>query len=421
LKLSIKNRLKVLASGSIDEYIKGFLSGEDLPGQQTVDTEMAMKYSAVSACVRVRAETFASVPMLLYKKTDDGRKQVTDLPIADILHGCPNSEMSPFGFKETLMTNFDISGNTVCHRLVGGTGTLLGLYPYNHSAVKIERDKETKKLIYVIGSGSEQKKLQRNEVLHVPNLSFDGVCGLSPISYAAQSILLGVSYEKYGVNFYRNAALPSGVFESPSPLSEPAYDRLKKGIKENYTGLKNSGIPMLLEEGMKWQQVTINPIDAQLLESKYFQIEDIARIYRVPQHLIGLLEHATFTNIEHQSLEFVMYTMLPIFKRFEDSINCQILTSDQRKNGYYVEAKIDGLLRGDSKTRADSYAMGRQWGWLSANDICRLENLPNIGTQGDIYLTPLNMGDSAHINDKSAANNYANLVEDIYKMISERR
>jgi HK97 family phage portal protein len=415
LKLGIKSRIKVLATGSIDEYIKGFLSGEDLPGQQTVDSEMAMKYSAVSACVRVRAETFASVPMLLYKKTESGREQVNDLPIADILHGCPNPEMSPFGFKETLMTNFDVSGNTVCQRLLGGDGTLLGLYPYNHSMVRIERDKDTKKLVYLIGSGTDQKKLQRNEVLHVPNLSFDGVCGLSPISYAAQSILLGISYEKFGVKFYQNAAMPSGAFAAADGLSDIAYNRLREGLKQNYTGLKNTGTPMLLEEGLKWDQITINPIDAQLLESKYFQIEDIARIYRVPQHLIGLLEHATFTNIEHQSLEFVMYTMLPIFKRFEDSINCQILTSDNRKNGYYVEAKIDGLLRGDSKTRAESYAIGRQWGWLSVNDIRRFENMEKI-PNGNRYLEPSNMTEAG-----KPASTTDNLVEDIYRMISERR
>lgn len=421
MKLNLTNRLKVLATGDISDYNKAWFSGADLPGDQPIDRETAMKYSAVSACIRVRAETFASVPALLYRKTDDGRKQVNDLYLADILHSTPNDEMSSFGFKEACMTNFDIGGNIVCERLVNKAGELIGLYPYRHDLVKIDRDQTTKKLVYQIGSGTDRKPLRRDQVLHVPNLSFDGVKGLSPIEYAAQSIRLGMSYEQYGVNFYRNAAMPSGVFESPNALSESAYTRLKKDLKDNYTGLKKSGVPMLLEEGMKWNQVTVNPIDAQLLESKYFQIEDICRIYRVPQHLIGLLQHATFTNIEHQSLEFVMYTMLPIFKRYEDCINSQLLTREQRMAGYYVEFKIDGLLRGDSKTRAESYAIGRQWGWLSVNDIRRLENMPGIGPAGDIYLTPLNMGDSSKMDQQSAASNYQNLVEDIYKMIDERR
>jgi len=358
------------------------------------------------------------VPCLLYQKIKDGREQKTDLKIADIMHAYPNDEMSAYGFKETLMTNFDISGNIVCERLMGGGGELLGLYPYNHTMVEINRNKDSNKLEYTIGSGSDKKVLQRNQVLHVPNLSFDGVVGLSPISYAAESINLGISYEKYGVNFYRNAALPSGVFEHPTAISELAHTRLKESLKKEYTGLKNAGTPMILEEGMKWHGITINPVDAQLLESKYFQIEDIARIYRVPQHLIGLLEHATFTNIEHQSLEFVMYTMLPIFKRFEDAINGQLLTPQQRETGYYVEFKIDGLLRGDAKSRADAYAVGRQWGWMSVNDIRKLENMPGIAN-GDRYLEPANMTEAGSA--PSAASNYANLVEDIYRMISERR
>lgn len=420
MKLSLKNRLKVLATGSIDEYSRLFLSGADLPLDRGIDADLAMKYSAVSACVRVRAETFASVPMILYRKTAEGREQVTDLLISDILHARPNDEMSAFGFKETLMTNFDVGGNVVCERLLNAAGELVGLYPYRHDLVKIDRDKTTNKLIYRIGSGPAQKTLTRGQVLHVPNLSFDGVIGLSPIAYAAQAIRLGLSYEQFGVRFYDNAAAPSGVFETPQALSDQAFARLKEDLKKNYTGLKNSGTPMLLEEGMKWQQVTINPIDAQLLESKYFQIEDICRIYRVPQHLVNKLDRSTFTNIEHQSLEFVVYTMLPIFKRFEEAMNCQLLTADQRRKGYYLEAKIDGLLRGDSKTRAEAYAVARQWGWLSVNDIRKLENMPTIGPAGDMYLTPLNMGDSA---DPGAggANGATNLATDIYKLLADRR
>jgi HK97 family phage portal protein len=316
------------------------------------------------------------------------------------------------------MTNFDVSGNTVCERLFNTKKELIGLYPYKHDMVTIARDKDTKKLVYIIGNDADRKILKRNQVLHVPNLSFDGVVGLSPISYAAQSIQLGLSYETYGVNFYRNAALPSGVLEHPTALSPEAFDRLKKDIEKNYIGMSKAGVPMLLEGGMKWNQVTINPIDAQLLESKYFQLEDIARIYRVPQHLIGLLEHATFTNIEHQSLEFVMYTMLPIFKRFEDNINSQLLTPEQRNAGYYVEFLLDGLLRGDQKSRAEAYAAGRQWGWMSVNDIRRLENMPKIDN-GDIFLQPSNMVEAGK--ESTAEAGYANLVEDIYKMISERK
>ena len=420
MKLGLKNRLKVLMTGSLNEYTRAFLSGADLPEIGAINSELAMKYSAVSACIRVRAETFASVPFILYKKNKDGRDIVTDLDIYDILHNRPNEEMAPFGFKETLMTNFDISGNVVCEKLLNANGQLVGLYPYRHENVKIKRDQTTKKLIYEVGSGSDVKILQRNQVFHVPNLSFDGVLGLSPISYAASAIRLGLSYEQYGVNFYRNAALPSGVFEHPNELSDDAFRHLQEGLKESYTGMLNTGKPMILEEGMKWTPMTFSPVDAQLIESKYFQIEDICRVYRVPQHLVNKLDRSTFSNIEHLSLEFVMYTMLPIFKRFEDNINMQLLTAKQRKDGYYLEAKIDGLLRGDAKSRADAYAVGRQWGWLSVNDILRLENMPAIGPAGDIRLTPANMIDSSKLSEESNKT-YAKLVEDIFNMIDKKR
>ncbi len=817
MKLGMMNRIKILMTGSIDDYRDAFIRGEPLqaPG---ISTETAMKFSAVNACIRVRAETFASVPILMYKKTKDGREPANDIPLYDVLHSRPNDEMAPFGFKETLMTNFDISGNCVAEKLHNQSGELIGLYPYQHDKVKIERSRETNRLEYTIGK--DQKVLQRAKVLHVPNLSFDGVLGLSPISYAAASISLGLTYERFGNRFYENSAMPSGVFEHPNHLSDEAFNRLRKDLKENYTGLKNTGTPMILEEGMKWSPLTIKPVDAQLLESKNFQIEDICRIYRVPQHLVnkldrcmpgdtlvyttngpkpikdirvgdevwsvdngsitpakvtntwdnglrdiieikttnrtvkctgnhrllvrrktlrplkpgetggvnyngqkmsaewtneyvmaedlnigdvliaigkvpdknnnvapngrkltvgfmefaglligdgnikqqngrpshvsvarsdtasymdhyrqvmqsefksydggngrgdmsavpqkpvcltekersttfasviaaneltelglsgtaftkrvpgwiyqtseemrlsflrgfldadgtvdklgritfysankhliddirhlcmglgipvtntrsdlnkkpapnsqtvvetrmwrftcsdpgenrrigshdaryterlksgkpfckkgraypryggkgfnenylslskivqvnkrdpehvydievdglhcfiadGVVSHnSTNNNIEHQALEFVMYTMLPIFKRFEDNINMQLLTPAERKAGYYVEFKIDGLLRGDAQSRATAYATGRQWGWLSVNDIRRLENMQPLGPEGDIYLTPANMTDSRQVGQ--TAQNSAKLVEEIYALITEK-
>ena len=386
MKLNFKDRFKVLMSGHIED----FLSGNDIQNTSAkVSIDTAMKYTAVNACIRVRAETFASVPFMLYKKTADGREIVKDDPIYDILHFKPNEEMSPFNFKETLLTNFDTSGNSVSKKLVNKKGELVGLYPYPHNMVKIERDKETKRLIYVIGSGTDQETLTRDEVFHVPNESFDGVIGLSPIEYTNKSIELGLSYEQFGVSFYKNGAMTSGVFEHPNALNAVSHANLKKSLKINYQGLRNAGVPMILEEGMKYTPMSIKPVDAELLQSKYYQIEEICRIFRVPPHLVQDLRRSTNNNIEHQSLEFVMYTMLPIFKRFEDNFNMQILSRKQRKEGYYVEAKIDSLLRGDSKSRADAYSVGRQWGWLSVNDIRRLENQKPI-PNGDIYLEPLN-------------------------------
>jgi HK97 family phage portal protein len=419
MKLNARQRIKAFFTGTIEEYRSAFLGGEDVTADGDVDSERAMKYSAVFACVRVLAETFASAPIMLYKKNKDGRDLVENDTLHDMLHNRPNEEMSPFSFDEARMVNLCTGGNSVCEKQFNSKGELVGLYPYKHSSVSISRNPQTRNLEYTISGSGESRTLQRSQVLHLPGLSFDGVNGLSPIRYAAQAISLGLSYETYNSKFYNNAALPSGVFVSKGALSDIAFARLKEDLKDNYTKLRNAGKPMLLEEGLEWKQMTINPVDAQLLESKYFQIEDIARIYRVPQHLINKLDRSTFNNIEHLSLEFVMYTMLPYYKRDEGCLNAQILEPKKRMEGYYFERKIDGLLRGDAKSRAEAYASGRQWGWLSVNDIRKLENMPSIGPTGDIYLQPSNMFEAGKTDE--SAQNYARLVEDIYNLISERR
>lgn len=414
-------KVRLLFSNNFDEMVQKFLIGEDVvnipAGHGSMNTTSAMKYTAVFACLRVLAETHATVPVQLYRKKDDGDREArNDLAVYDILHNRPNEEMSPFNFKESCMMALNTGGNTVCERLVNRRGELVGLYPYQWQQVKIDRNLETKKLQYKISDGVEKitKTLSREQVFHVPGPSMDGVIGLSPIEYAASAIRLGQSYERFGVNFYKNAAMPSGAFKFPHALKDDAFQRLKKELKDNYQGGMNTGTPMLLEAGGEFQVFTIKPADAQLIENKKFQIEDIARIYRVPLHLIQNLDKATNNNIEHQSLEFVMYTMLPWFKRWEENINMQLLTPAERRAGFYVEFKLDGLLRGDMLSRSRSYAVGRQWGWLSVNDIRKLENMSPIAN-GDIYLEPLNMGEAGKVED-----NIKTLSEQIFKMIKER-
>lgn len=426
MKLGFKDRMKVLATGSISEYAKGFYGGDTLPGDTSVDGETALKYSAVFSCCRVLGETFPSAPLILYKKDGKERIPVTELPkpderaalLHDIMHNTPNEEMSAFNSNEAQSYALNLGGNAVCEKLFNKDGVLVGIYPYPYTMVEIERNKETKRLEYTIGTGNDKKTLDRSKVLHVPGPSLDGVKGLSPISYAAGSIALGRSYETFGRKFYENSANPSGVFETEGHLSPESATRLRSDLKTNWQGLKNTGTPMVLEDGMKWHQMTINPIDAQLIESKYFQIEDICRIYRVPQHLVNKLDRSTNNNIEHQSLEFIMYTMLPFYKRFEGCHNAQLVPQALRLQGYFFEYKMDGLLRGDSAARSALYANGRMWGWLSANDIRKLENLPSLGPEGDIYLQPANY---LKAGSEQTQNVYANMIDEIYKMIEERR
>jgi HK97 family phage portal protein len=406
-----------LVKNQVSDYINKFLSGEDIakydsPGQMS--SEIAMKYTAVFGCNRVLSETKACMPIMLYRKKQNGeREPVNDLLIYDVLHSAPNEEMSQFAFDETCMTALNLGGNSVSEKLVNGKGDIVGLYPYRWEQVRIERNRETNKLEYEITQGAKKKTLRREQVLHIPGISFDGIIGMSPLEYAASAIRLGKSYELFGENLYRNGANPTLVFKFPHVLGEEAYQRLKKDLDKNYTGLTNTGKPMLLEEGGEAIPVTIKPADAQLIENKRFSTEDIARIYRVPLHLLQDLSRSTNNNIEHQSLEFVMYTMLPWAKRFESNQNQQLLTPAQRQAGYFLEHNMNGLLRGDAASRATAYATGRQWGWLSVNDIRRLENMNPI-PNGDIYLQPLNMGEAGKIQTadqvKALAEQYFNAL-----------
>lgn len=420
--MNLIQRAKLLFSNQyFEEYVRRFQAGEEMPGENghsSIDTKAAMKYSAVFACCRVLGETFASMPAMEYRKDANGDRESTrDTAAFDILHNAPNEEMAPFSFKETCMMNLNLGGNAVCEKLVNRFGDIVGLYPYKWQNVSIERDKETKKLIYRVTDGTSQKTLKREQIFHVPGISFDGIIGLSPIEYAASAIILGKSYEQFGVNFYKNGANSSGAFTFPGELGEDSFQRLKKDLKENYAGLRNAGTPMLLEGGGEFKQFAMKPADAQLIENKRFQTEDVARIYRTPLHLIQELSRSTNNNIEHQSLEFVMYTMLPWFKRWEENINMQLLTLAERKAGYYIEFKIDALLRGDAKSRAEAYAAGRQWGWLSVNDIRKLENMPAIAN-GGIYLQPSNMIEAGKENQSAGATKA--LADEIHRMITER-
>jgi HK97 family phage portal protein len=390
-KISFLRKIQAAFSPRFDDFIASYIKGDDLPQNSTVLTEdVAMKYSAVFACFRVLAETFASVPIFEYKKIDDSdREKTNDTGLFDILHNVPNDEMSAYNLKESTIYQLCAGGNAVLKRLKNGADGIAGLYPIEWQRVQIKRDKETKKLKYIIDN-KEDESLTRADVLHIPGPSLDGVIGMSILEYATAAIRLGTTYEKFGQKYFENGAFPSGIFKHPKWLKEEAYERLKKDIREKYQSMATKGEPILAEDGLEFTPFELKMVDAQLIECKKLQIEDICRFCRVPLHLVQSLDHATNNNIEHQSLEFVMYTMLPHFKRAEECINAQLLSRKQREDGYYFEFNINALLRGDSKSMAEAFAAGRQWGWLSVNDIRRLLNMNSI-PNGDIYLQPMNM------------------------------
>lgn len=398
----------------LQKYSQDFLSGEDVPtsSNANIDADTAMSFTAVFACNRVLSETLASCPVFLYEKDSKGnRVQVTDAPEYQMLHYAPNAEMTPGQFKETGMSNMNLGGNFIAQKVFNLHGDLLELRPILWNRVKIDIDKSTGRLLYFIDGKAEPK--MRDEILHIPGLTLDGYIGVTPLTYAALTIDIGLSQDKFERNFYFNRASTSGIFQYPNELGDEAFQRLKKDIKKNYTGLQNAGVPMILEGGGQFKEVTMKLTDAQFLESKRFRIEDVCRIFRIPLHLVQDLTRSTNNNIEHQSLEFIVYTMLPWFKRWEENLNLQLLSDESKRKNRYFEFKVDALLRGDAATRASAYAQGRQWGWISVNDIRRLENMDPI-PNGDIYLQPLNMNEAGTNDTKNKE-----LAEKIYEMISK--
>jgi HK97 family phage portal protein len=328
--------------------------------------------------------------------------------------------MSAYNLKEALMYQLCAGGNAVARRLYNGMNGLAGLYPLEWQRVEIKRNKDTRKLEYIVnsGPGTSPETFTRDQVLHIPGPSTNGVIGMSLLEYSMSAIRLGVTFENFGQKYFENGAFPSGTFKHPGRLNDVPFERLRKDLKEKYQDMTQKGMPMLLEDGLEYAPLELKLVDAQLIESRKLQIEDICRFCRVPLHLVQSLDHATNNNIEHQSLEFVMYTMLPHFKRAEECINTQLLTPKQRADGYYFEFNMSALLRGDAKSMAEAFAVGRQWGWLSVNDIRRLMNLNSVAN-GDIYLQPMNMYEAGKEPPKKAAPEKA-IVEEIENLIAQR-
>ncbi len=368
------------------------------PAGKSVTEKTAMQMTAVYACVRILSEAVAGLPLHLYKYNDSGGKsKAIEHPLYRLLHDEPNPEMSSFVFRETLMTHLLLWGNAYAQVLRNGKGEVLGLYPLMPNKMTVSRD-EKGQLYYAYQVSQEENLksksvnviLKPSEVLHIPGLGFDGLVGYSPIAMAKNAIGLGIATEEYGSKFFANGAAPSGVLEHPGTIKDPS--KIRESWQATFGGSVNSNKVAVLEEGMKYSPISISPDQAQFLETRKFQINEIARIFRVPPHMVGDLEKSSFSNIEQQSLEFVKYTLDPWVVRWEQSISRALFSEDEKKT-YFVKFNVEGLLRGDYQSRMNGYAIARQNGWMSANDIRELEQLDLIPEDegGNLYLVNGNM------------------------------
>ena len=380
------------AGSSYAFYMGGTTSGKN------VTERSAMQMTAVYSCVRILAEAVAGLPLHLYKYTDGGGKEkALDHPLYRLLHDEPNPEMSSFVFRETLMTHLLLWGNAYAQVIRNGKNEVIALYPLMPNKMSVDRD-ENGRLYYTYYRGPDEAiknkefavTLQPSDVLHIPGLGFDGLVGYSPIAMAKNAIGMAIACEEYGAKFFANGAAPGGVLEHPGTIKDP--QRVRESWQSTFGGSGNANKIAVLEEGMKYTPIGISPEQAQFLETRKFQINEIARIFRVPPHMVGDLEKSSFSNIEQQSLEFVKYTLDPWVIRWEQSIQRALLSHDEKAQ-YFVKFNVEGLLRGDYQSRMNGYAIGRQNGWMSANDIRELENLDRIPAEegGDLYLINGNM------------------------------
>ena len=380
------------AGSSYAFYMGGTTSGK------TVTERSAMQMTAVYSCVRILAEAVAGLPLHFYRYTEDGGKEkALDHPLYRLLHDEPNPEMSSFVFRETLMTHLLLWGNAYAQVIRNGKNEVIALYPLMPNKMSVDRD-ENGHLYYTYYRGPDEAiknedyavKLRPSDVLHIPGLGFDGLVGYSPIAMAKNAIGMAIACEEYGAKFFANGAAPGGVLEHPGTIKDP--QRVRESWQSTFGGSGNANKIAVLEEGMKYTPIGISPEQAQFLETRKFQINEIARIFRVPPHMVGDLEKSSFSNIEQQSLEFVKYTLDPWVIRWEQSIQRSLLSLEEKKE-YFAKFNVEGLLRGDYQSRMNGYAIGRQNGWMSANDIRELENLDLIPDEdgGNLYLINGNM------------------------------
>ncbi len=369
-----------------------FYMGGSTSGKQVTERS-AMQMTAVYSCVRILSEAVAGLPLHLYRyKEGGGKEKAIDLPLYRLMHDEPNPEMSSFVFRETLMTHLLLWGNAYAQIIRNGKGEVIALYPLMPNKMRVERD-ENGSLYYEYIHSSDEADTMKNttvrltpyNVLHIPGLGFDGLVGYSPIAMAKNAIGMAIACEEYGAKFFANGAAPSGVLEHPGVIKDP--QKVREAWQSQFGGSQNANKIAVLEEGMKYTPISISPEQAQFLETRKFQINEIARIFRVPPHMVGDLEKSSFSNIEQQSLEFVKYTLDPWVMRWEQSLSRALFTEEEKKTLFF-KFNVEGLLRGDYQSRMNGYATARQNGWMSANDIRELENMDKIPAEqgGDLYL-----------------------------------
>ncbi|EHM39324.1 phage portal protein [Hafnia alvei] len=353
-----------------------------------VSPQLAMQLTAVFGCVRVLAESVGMLPCSLYEQLDRGSKKAIKERLYKLLSVKPNGYMTPQEFWELLIACLCLRGNFFAYKVMA-LGEVVELLPLDPGSVVAKLNSQWEPVYQVTFPDGSSDTLSQKEIWHVRIFTLDGLNGLSPIAYARQAIGLGMATEEHGSRLFSNGAVTSGVLETDQTLSDEAFNRLKADFEDRHQGLANAHKPMILEMGLKWNQISLSAEDAQFLETRKFQLEEICRIFRVPMHLVQNTDRATFNNIENLGIGFINYSLVPYLTRIEQRINLGLVKAS-KQGQLYAKFNVGALLRGDMKSRFEAYATAINWGMYSPNDCLELEDR-NPRPGGDVYLTPMNM------------------------------
>lgn len=405
----------IWAQDSTDEnFLKVFSSYYPTSTGINITPDNAMRHSIVYACVRVLSESIASLPLVLYKEDEKGnRNKAKEHKLYNLLSALPNNENTTMQWRETMVANICLNGNHFSQIIRNGYGDILSIWGLDTARVSIKRLQSTGELVFLYnyGTDGESKAVKQgvfkfDEILNIAGLSFDGVVGISPITYQRESIALSVAMEQFGGKYFKNGASATGAFSIDGELTAPAYERLKKDFDDRYTGLREAHRPLLLEGGAKFTPISMSNQDSQFLEARRFQKEDIAMMLRVPLHMLNDLEKANYNSIEQLSLSFVIYSLAPLLTRIEQCMQRDLLTEKERKDGYYIRHNLAGLLRGDMKTRFEVYDKAVKNGVYTIDDVLKLEDMNQVG--GEVGTSRFMQGAMTTVDNIVKGVNYTN-------------
>ena len=389
----------------LDTFLDWLRSGGETSAGANVTETTALSFGAVFACVKVISEDEAKLPLIVYKRLVGGGKERDPRHrLYDLLHTQPNAEMTAMEYRELIVSHLLLWGNAYSEIERNQIGEVKALWPLRPDRMEMYRDPDKRNLIYRYTlpdntyayfrrdeHDSAGNIVRRGNMWHLKGLSGEGHVGYSPIRKHREAIGLGMAAQEYGSRFFSNDSSPGGLLIHPDNPDEKKTKLIKASWEEGHAGLSNKHRVAVLGEGMKWQQIGIPPVDSQFIETRKLSIIDIARIYRIPPHKIMDLERGTFSNIEHQAIEYVVDCLTPWLVRIEQSIWVHLMDRRDRLH-HFAEHLVEGLLRGDTKTRYEAYAVGRQNGWLNGDEIRELENRnPIEDGSGKIYWMPANM------------------------------